>query len=114
MSAEKMHSHLKERWRPANSENLPGGSPHFKSFEQYWNHYVPNHLLPRLHAYELMMAPYAIAHMKIGLKLAELFGKAKGTISEHIKHIFEDGELEEISVVRLFRTTASDGKNYEV
>ena len=66
-----IHNHLKERWRPANSENLPGGSPHFKSFEQYWNHYVPNHLLPRLHAYELMMAPYAIAHMKIGLKLAE-------------------------------------------
>lgn len=36
-----------------------------------WNDYVPKHLLPRLHAYELMMAPYAIAHMKIGLKLAE-------------------------------------------
>src|SRR5690606_8283080 len=31
----------------------------------------PRHLLSRLHAYELMMAPYAIAHMKIGLKLAE-------------------------------------------
>jgi hypothetical protein len=36
-----------------------------------WNDYVPTHLLPRLHAFELMMAPYAIAHMKIGLKLAE-------------------------------------------
>ena len=36
-----------------------------------WNVYVPKHLLPRLHAFELMMAPYAIAHMKIGLKLAE-------------------------------------------
>jgi predicted helicase len=36
-----------------------------------WNNYVPKHLLPRLHAYELMMAPYAIAHMKIGLKLSE-------------------------------------------
>ncbi len=33
-------------------------------------------------------------------QLTELFGKAKGTISEHIKHIFEDGELEETSVVR--------------
>ena len=29
------------------------------------------HLLPRLHGYELMMAPYAIAHMKIGIKLYE-------------------------------------------
>lgn len=36
-----------------------------------WNDYVPKHLLPRLYGYELMMAPYAIAHMKIGLKLHE-------------------------------------------
>ena len=36
-----------------------------------WNAYVTEHLLTRLHGYELMMAPYAIAHMKIGLKLAE-------------------------------------------
>ena len=36
-----------------------------------WNEYVPKHLLPRLHGYELMMAPYAIAHMKIGLRLYE-------------------------------------------
>lgn len=36
-----------------------------------WNEYVPKHLLPRLYGYELMMAPYAIAHMKIGLKLQE-------------------------------------------
>ncbi len=43
----------------------------FSSFAEYWNAYVPAHLLPRLHAFELMMAPYAIAHMKIGLKLAE-------------------------------------------
>lgn len=47
-------------------------------------------------------------------QLTELFGKAKGTISEHIKHIFEDGELIEDSVVRFFRTTAADGKQYEV
>ena len=36
-----------------------------------WNEYVPTSLLPRLYGYELMMAPYAIAHMKIGLKLYE-------------------------------------------
>ncbi len=47
-------------------------------------------------------------------QLTELFGKAKGTISEHIKHIFEDEELAEASVVRLFRTSAADGKTYEV
>jgi hypothetical protein len=36
-----------------------------------WNEYLPRHLLPRLYGYELMMAPYAIAHMKMGLKLYE-------------------------------------------
>ena len=36
-----------------------------------WNEYVPKHLLSRLHGYELLMAPYAIAHLKIGLKLYE-------------------------------------------
>jgi len=36
-----------------------------------WNEYVPKHLLPRLYGYELMMAPFAIAHMKVPLKLKE-------------------------------------------
>jgi len=36
-----------------------------------WNEYVTKHLLPRLHGYELLMAPYAIAHLKVGLKLYE-------------------------------------------
>jgi len=36
-----------------------------------WNDYVPTHLLPRLYGFELMMAPYAICHMKLALKLTE-------------------------------------------
>lgn len=46
-------------------------------------------------------------------QLIELFGKAKSTISEHIKNVFEEGELDEHSVVRNFRTTAADGKEYQ-
>ena len=46
-------------------------------------------------------------------QICNLFNKSKATVSEHIKHIFEESELEEISVVRNFRTTASDGKNYD-
>ena len=42
-----------------------------KKIEALWNDYVPKNLLPRLHGYELLMAPYAIAHLKIGLKLHE-------------------------------------------
>jgi len=47
------------------------------------------------------------------LQLCDLYQTSKSNISEHIKHIFEEGELEESSVVRKFRTTASDGKNYD-
>jgi hypothetical protein len=47
------------------------------------------------------------------LQLTELFQTTKSNVSEHIKHIFEEGELSEISVVRNFRTTAADGKNYD-
>ena len=47
-------------------------------------------------------------------QLVELYQSSKANVSEHIKHIFEEGELTEESVVRNFRTTAADGKNYSV
>lgn len=45
-------------------------------------------------------------------QMSELYQTSKSNISEHIKHIFEEGELIGDSVVRKFRTTASDGKSY--
>lgn len=36
-----------------------------------WSGYVHDHLLPRLFGFELLMAPYAVAHLKLGLQLAE-------------------------------------------
>ena len=47
-------------------------------------------------------------------QLAELYQSSKANVSEHIKNVFDEGELDKNSVVRKFRTTASDGKNYEV
>jgi hypothetical protein len=41
------------------------------------------------------------------------FEKNNSNISEHIKHIVEEGELNENSVCRKFRTTADDGKMYD-
>jgi predicted helicase len=58
-----IHATLKEKWK---QQRLTESQQ-----AKAWNDYVPKHLLPRLHAFELMMAPYAIAHMKIGLKLVE-------------------------------------------
>jgi predicted helicase len=36
-----------------------------------WNEYVKDKLLPRLFGFELLMAPYAVAHLKMGLLLQE-------------------------------------------
>ena len=47
-------------------------------------------------------------------QLVDLYQSSKANVSEHIKNIFDEGELDKKSVVRKFRTTASDGKNYEV
>jgi len=47
------------------------------------------------------------------MQICDLFQKSKATVSEHIKHIFEESELDEHSVVRKFRTTAVDGKEYD-
>ena len=35
-----------------------------------WSAYVRDHLLPRLFGFELLMAPYAVAHFKLGMQLA--------------------------------------------
>ena len=45
-------------------------------------------------------------------QMAELFDKDVRTVNEHLKNIFKEGELEESSVVRKFRTTAADRKSY--
>jgi len=47
-------------------------------------------------------------------QMCALFNKSKATISEHISHIFDEGELQKDQVVRNLRTTATDGKSYNV
>ncbi|MFM6754428.1 MAG: N-6 DNA methylase, partial [Dolichospermum sp.] len=44
----------------------------FKSQKGMWSSYVSQHLLPRLFGFELLMAPYTVAHIKLGLQLQEL------------------------------------------
>ena len=59
-----VHAHMQAKWAKQ-------GKVTKAQWQPLWVDYVKHHLLPRLYAFELMMAPYAIAHMKIGLKLAE-------------------------------------------
>lgn len=58
-----IHKRMVEHWQ---GEHMPSAD-----IKAAWNEYVPTHLLPRLTAFELKMAAYSIAHMKIGLKLVE-------------------------------------------
>ena len=44
--------------------------------------------------------------------ISVLFGKGRSTITEHLRNIFESGELDEKAVCRDFRHTAEDGKDY--
>jgi hypothetical protein len=46
--------------------------------------------------------------------MGELFDRSKKTISEHLQNLFEEGELDQDAVVRNFRTTAADGRSYDV
>ena len=47
-------------------------------------------------------------------QLVRLYNSSKSNISEHIKHIYEEGELEEEGAVRKFRTVATNGKTYDM
>ncbi|MDP2897030.1 MAG: type ISP restriction/modification enzyme [bacterium] len=58
-----IHRTMTEKWKAQGHGD--------NNIQALWNDYVPKHLLPRLHGYELMMAPYAIAHTKLPLKLKE-------------------------------------------
>lgn len=60
---EVIHETMIAKWRAQGYDDA--------AVDELWNAYVPQHLLPRLYAYELLMAPYAIAHLKVGLKLHE-------------------------------------------
>ena len=47
-------------------------------------------------------------------QMAELFATSKQTISHHIANILKDKELNTVSVVKNYLTTAADGKNYNI
>ncbi|MBI2435014.1 MAG: N-6 DNA methylase [Candidatus Hydrogenedentes bacterium] len=64
-----------------------------------WDAYVSEHLLPRLFGFELLMAPYAVCHMKLGIQLAELGytfhsgERLRVYLTNTLEEAFEHGEL---------------------
>ena len=64
----------------------------FEGQEGIWSNYVENHLVPRLNGFELLMASYAMAHLKLDLLLTETGYKPK---KEQRYKIFLTNSLEE-------------------
>ncbi|HZV46309.1 MAG TPA: RhuM family protein [Thermodesulfovibrionales bacterium] len=72
----------------------------------------------------IYQSPDGAAHIAVHLEaetvwltqkqMSELFGKNVRTVNEHIRNIFREAELEEKSVIRKFRITATDGKIYDI
>ena len=66
------------------------------SIKRMWNMYVKDHLLPRLNGFELMMAPYAVAHMKLALVLWDTeYAFDEDEINSNRVNIFLTNSLEE-------------------
>ena len=55
-----------------------------------------------------------LCYAKNQQQMAELFATSKQAISHHIVNILKEKELNELSVVKQYLTTAADGKNYNV
>src|SRR5207253_6718826 len=107
--------HVEGKWRSGGLKAMPrlptSSYPRQPSdFSDYWNQYVALSLLPRLHGYELMMAPYAIAHMKIGLKLWETGYRFA---AEERAHIYLTNSLEPPSDIQRDLPTLSPALAHE-
>ncbi|MGY6741537.1 MAG: type ISP restriction/modification enzyme [Cecembia sp.] len=66
----------------------------FKGQQGIWSQYVENHLIPRLNGFELLMASYAMAHLKLDLLLAET--GFKPTSNQRLR-VFLTNSLEEFN-----------------
>lgn len=64
----------------------------FNGQEGQWPSYVTNHLLPRINGFELMMAPYTIAHLKLGMTLDETkAGALDKRLGVYLTNTLEEG-----------------------
>lgn len=83
-----IYENFKHRWETgrARSPSAP------QQFREDWSRYVDAHVLPRLYAFELMMAPYAVAHMKLAMVLKDTGYDFKG--GERLK-VYLTNTLEE-------------------
>lgn len=73
----------------------------FKGQEGRWTSYVEEDLIPRLHGFELMMAPYTIAHLKLAMTLKELgYNKEfKKRLGIYLTNTLEEGTKRQLDLL---------------
>jgi len=79
-----------------------------------WDDYVNNHLIPRIYGFELMMAPYSICHVKLGLKLKETgfdINNAKHRFNIFLTNTLEEPQDLEVSLFKPFLAIESEQAN---
>lgn len=84
---------------------------YFKGMEGAWPSYVEEHLIPRLNGFEILMASYAIAHLKLDMQLRET--GYKPTNANKRLHVYLANSLEEYhpDTGSLWATWLSDEAN---
>jgi len=100
---------MKDRW----CRNLGKKSWKDPEILKRWREYVPKHLLSRLYGYELMMAPYAIAHLKLALKLGETDYQFQQRDRLHIyltNSLEPPSELADAQLADLFTSLATEAQ----
>lgn len=80
---------MKDRW----CRELGAKSWSDERILSHWKAYVAAALLPRIHGYELMMASYAVAHLKISFKLAETGCELSGGAASRL-HVYLTNSLD--------------------
>jgi type I restriction-modification system DNA methylase subunit len=75
----------------------------FEGQEGRWSSYVESDLLPRLYGFELMMAPYTIAHLKLGMTLQETgVTEFKQRIGVYLTNTLEEGQKKQVDLFMQF------------
>jgi hypothetical protein len=82
--------------------------------EGLWSKYVEDELIPRLHGFELLMASYAMCHMKLDMILTEMGYKPTGNpprLSVYLTNSLEEGERVEQNLFAQWFTREAKGAN---
>ncbi len=80
-----------------------------------WSHYIEQDLIPRLHGFEILMASYAMCHMKLDMILTDLGYKPSNTapprLSVYLTNSLEQGEVTEQTLFAQWLSREAKGAN---